>query len=934
MKALHTVFCVLYLAILHSITMAQPATGTIRGRVISGESGVYLEGALVTVKGTPAPVYTDRQGEFLLLNVAVGERLVSVSYTGLESRNATVSVPANDSARVEIVLSPSVYQMANYEITAVREGNALAITQQRAADNVKHIVSPDAAGNMAEGNVADLLQRLPGIVVNYSAADPAEVSIRGVSAELTSVTMDGANIAGAASTTARTFAFTVLTNYQLLESVEITKAATPEMDAAAIGGSVNLRTKNPFRSKVQQRLELQLGGNIETISSLSARLQPTMSGSFMKIFGSKRKVGLTLSGNYTPYFHVQDQVSVAFQPTLATPAYLTSFGFVDGPKITYRYSGGVRLDYELSEDSTAFINTNFGYARAELNNRVFTLSTRAEVANLVNGQFVGRGTVLPNYTEQITEARATPDSTVTFGGNNNWVTSASYLVQSGARHKFDTLEIDYNASFSTAHREQDRNGGRGNISASLKGVGWRVDRTRSVHFPQWDVTEGPDYMNLDNYSDLRYTQGLSVNNDEIWGAQLDVKKTLSSRFPVQLKSGLRYNNQRRDFNSAVAVYTYVGADGVIGMNPATGRNDDRLGRFAEADYRRDPTVGGYRSPNWISVNEVGSYFPAHTAEFRRELYTETRDTLRANREAEEGIAAGYVQGRIVFGPLSVLTGVRTERTDVSGEGAIQGPLLNTIVDPKTGATRKETVTEANQRISGETSAQRTARLAAETARRSADPAGAAVEEWGARRAAKGSYQQYFPSVHCRYEPLRNLILRASWSTGIGRPNFTNLMPNDTVNYTSETVTASNPNLKPQLADSYDLAAEYYFEPVGALTAAWFRKDIRDFIFSSSGGIIPTGPNNGFNGLYEGFNLATTLNGGSAKITGFEFAYQQQLRFLPGPLKGLGLSATYTELKTEGNYGEGQVRSTESIAGFVPRFINLGLTYPTGGHPFA
>jgi outer membrane receptor protein involved in Fe transport len=70
-----------------------------------------------------------------------------------------------------------------------------------------------------------------------------------------------------------------------------------------------------------------------------------------------------------------------------------------------------------------------------------------------------------------------------------------------------------------------------------------------------------------------------------------------------------------------------------------------------------------------------------------------------------------------------------------------------------------------------------------------------------------------------------------------------------------------------------------------------------------------------------------LNGGYAKIDGFEFNYAQQLTFLPGWARGLGVSMNYTTLKTEGNYGApGAVVTTSSLAGFLPKTGNIGLSY--------
>jgi TonB-dependent receptor len=895
-------------------TGAQPAPGAIRGSVSNADSKLYLESALVTLPSLLRSTFTDRQGTFHLGGLPPGEHVLRVTYTGLAAQDVTVRVPSGGSASVEVELREMIHQMAAFEVNAEKQGNALAISQQRAADNVKNIVAADAFGSAGEGNVADLLQRLPGITVSYTSADPDQVSIRGVSPELSTVTIDGAPVSNAVAGTARTFRFTITSNISMLESVEVTKALTPDMDASSIGGAINLRSKSPFQSKVTSAYEFQLGGNIETRSEAAKRLNPTVSGSLTRVFGTKRRIGLTLAANYTPYFQIQDQVGLTYFATLASPTYVTRFFFNDGPKITYRYSGSGRLDFEVAKNWTVYGSATANIYRAELANKVRDFTTTAAA-------------VLPGYTETVTEAGVSPNSATSYSLNNSVVAATSLLFQAGGRNTLDSLALDYDFSYSPGRQRVENTGETANLTMNLTGVGWRLDRATGSQYPTIRYTGGPDPQNLDNYGNVRLTTGSNFTWDTVWSARGNVRKTFATRWPVELKAGGVFKTQEREYNNKPAVYLYLGQDRVAGRNPATGVNDDQLSRFAETDYRRDPSTGGYPMPVWPDAGKFSARLASAPEEFVPDTYANLRTRLQSLRNAREEIGAGYLQGKVGLGKFSLLGGVRVETTDVRGTGPVQGPLLNTITDPSSGQLRRETVNEALARIRAETPAQRTARTAAETARRNADPVGAALEEWGAiRRTNTSNYTELFPSIHGRYAFTRNLITRASWATGIGRPNFTSIMPLETANYTNSTVSASNPDLKPQYAKNIDLTLEYYFEPVGMLSAGVFRKDLTDFIYSDSGGIVPTGPGNGFNGLYEGFTLTTSKNGGSARIEGYELAYQQQFTFLPGYLRGLGMFANYTRLTTEGDYGSTTPRTTASVPGFVPKSANLGLSY--------
>ncbi len=153
-------------------------------------------------------------------------------------------------------------------------------------------------------------------------------------------------------------------------------------------------------------------------------------------------------------------------------------------------------------------------------------------------------------------------------------------------------------------------------------------------------------------------------------------------------------------------------------------------------------------------------------------------------------------------------------------------------------------------------------------------------------------------------------------------NFT-----DNIAGTAQTLTVNNPSLLPQSAKNWDASLEYYFEPVGSLSVGFFHKTIRDFIVTGiNGGTIGTGTDNGYAGEYGGFTRLSIANAGTAFVQGWEFSYQQQLTFLPGPFRGLAVAANYTLLDTHGNFGGTAYLATGQVAGFIPRTANLSLAW--------
>jgi TonB-dependent receptor len=209
----------------------------------------------------------------------------------------------------------------------------------------------------------------------------------------------------------------------------------------------------------------------------------------------------------------------------------------------------------------------------------------------------------------------------------------------------------------------------------------------------------------------------------------------------------------------------------------------------------------------------------------------------------------------------------------------------------------------------------------------ADPIGAADLDYAPRMHLTGKYGQNFPSIHLWKDITPNLKLRGSWTTSFGRPSLANALPSLSINESAQTVTIGNPALLPQRAKNWDFSTEYYFEPAGSFSVGWFHKTINDFILSNQEtGIVPTGPDNGFAGDYSGFKILRNINAGTAIAQGYEFAYQQQFRFLPGFLRGTRLNANYTVINAHGDFGGTTYLSGTQINSFIPRTGNVGLSW--------
>jgi TonB-dependent receptor len=196
-------------------------------------------------------------------------------------------------------------------------------------------------------------------------------------------------------------------------------------------------------------------------------------------------------------------------------------------------------------------------------------------------------------------------------------------------------------------------------------------------------------------------------------------------------------------------------------------------------------------------------------------------------------------------------------------------------------------------------------------------------------AGSGKYRDFFPSLHFKYNFTRGLMGRLSYSTGIGRPNFGQIIPTTAIDNDRLTITANNPDLEPQFSKNYDAALEYYFEPAGLVSIGVFEKNLRNFIYRANVGTIDSG--NEFGEGYSGYTLTTDRNGGSATIQGLEFSYSQQFSSLGGLWRGFGTFINMTWLRTEGDYGmPGENITGAKLPLFTPRTGNVGISYIAHG----
>ena len=876
---------------------AAQSAGTITGSISNSATRNLLEGAKVEVTALGLSALTDNTGRYVFTGVPAGTHELSVSYIGLDPSTAMITVGAGQRAVRDFELSSSVYRLDAFKVTGEREGDALAITAQRNASNVKNIVAMDSFGNLPNMSAGEVVMRLPGI-----AGSPTEeglnyqFNVRGMAPGLNTVTVDGGLMASIG--TSRAFELQSISG-TMFEQLELIKGHTPDKTADSLGGTINMKTRSPLNMKEKRRVSYSATMRLAPSFTEQVprreehRAHPLLTLAYQEVFsvlGGERNLGIAANLFYSENAVGQFRVVHQYQNTanLTDPAYLWSYQSREGYNNRKQRSVNVKTDYRHSFSSkfslNLTLNDNIERFRRTDNATAFT-GNATTVPSATSG-------VIPGSTDKVTQVRQVPAAQldVVNNGPNSFVVE-TYIIDFGAEHEYGALQVDYNLGFSRNHQQSGLlpNGGQTALTNRISNIGWTIDRTQSDVYPRFVQTAGADITNPANYRPI--ANGLvktsSEQPQEVPQARANLRYKLPVSVPTTFKTGVAWREQSVDLANYSRRWSYIGTTGLAADPRARPYNNIKTGlnlpRWQTSDHFTDGSAGKT---------------PTVPAAWQEDLYFFESNKFSGNRRASEEVTAGYLmaQGSLGregwLGRTGYLTGVRTEKTDTESDGwVLVRPTLRTTI-----------------------------------AQQQSDPAGSAGRDY-IPRVTKGSYTKSFPSAHLTHDLTRNLKARLSWSTSFGRPGLNNLLPAETANESAQTVTINNPALLPQTAKNWDFTLEYYFEPVGNLSVGWFKKTIKDYILTGTdAGIIPTGTDNGYNGEYGNYTRFTSSNAGQAEVTGWEFSYQQQFTFLPGLLKGLSGSANYTVLDTSGDFGGTVTRKKDQVPGFIPQAGNLSLSW--------
>jgi TonB-dependent receptor len=626
-----SVACLLGIFSLAVVAHAQStAGGSIRGVVTNEATRAFIEGATVTLDATPVrTTVTDSQGSFFLGGIAPGAFRIRVESAGSNPAELPVTIAAGATQTLAIAMKSDIVSLQPVMVTAQAEGQAQSLNLQKAAENIRNVVSEDALANSRLGEVGEALQSIPGVYLEASTHQPARAFVRGLASEFNSVTFDGVRIGTWQGTRdAQVGGFPA----ENLSRVEVMKSVTPDQEGDSIGGSINLVSKRAFDLRERQ-LRLNLGGSY---NNQQQNWDKQVGLDYGDRFGAEQRLGVFSSINYYRTDRAYHNSAQAYQVSAADVYNISTNTLLDRIEKgswKLKYTGSV--DYKLS-DATVF------------SVRGLYSADRRYLADY-------RAIYRPGARTNITPDSATANNgRIDVDRQYREPETVNYQVSLNLEHTRDLWKLDGTAGFTRITNTYSETM---TPLMGFNGVNLAYDRSHR-NFPRWTITNGIDITDPARLalSTITRNQFDSANNG--WNLSANAKRDLINLpFKASIKTGVRarLGYWQQDVADQ-GTWNYTG--------PLTAA---QLTKYYVNDRFLRQSGGRVRMPTvFPDINKFIDAFHNRRAEFTRQDNASDLLLARSKKGFEENIYATYLMGTGHFGRLTAIAGARLEQTDFKG----------------------------------------------------------------------------------------------------------------------------------------------------------------------------------------------------------------------------------------------------------------------------
>jgi len=880
-----TVACAVVLpqvAVADTVVAQSPVgTGAVRGRVFDTVSGEYIRNAEVRVAGTNIVAYTEDSGLFRLGGVPEGSTTLIVRYAGLQDARADVTVVAGQTATADIQLTAlpfagaeGVASVDEVVVTAARGGQAKALMERRVAMNAKNVVPADNFGALTMGDVGEFMKSMPGLSLDYTEVDATAVRIGGLPPKYSTFTMDGARMATATSNnnSGRQNSFEQM-SITGIDMIELNHTLLASMDADSPGGSINLRSRYAFQLPERQ-IRFQLGGVATSNASLSRHYMPD-DKKHSSIFPSAQfsyadtyldgRLGLAFSASHNANYVQQDRIQTdwSYLPDGRVVPYQVMWR--PGPKLTSRTAANMALDYQFTDQLVFSLRSNYSFYDVEYFNQYTYL----------NFGTANRSYATPESTGTRIEVNPDGKNTRLYTGySHRYAGTPTYLIAPKLEYKGETWEAVLRASLSGAEfnfRDTSK-GFFQRTDTQLTGIGFLMERD-STRSNAWYLTQtagrpwgDPSSFNrdMDIGNNIRTAESDAVN--EMMSLNFDVKKRLNlGNVQYTLMAGLGGRSNDWSTNEGSwQQFQYVGPNGdLTQMSPEAGILATQKYRFEIIGF----DAGNMNTQGWRADSNYGMYdiYAEHPEYFVADEVGNLKRRLDNNKRVQEDITSAYLEANADAGRARFNLGLRYENTETAARVAVIRPVKEVTDAGLSVSTVEGLMYQYNN---------------------------------GTYQDRKGQYDDWFWSGGAKFDFTDRLVGQASFSQSILRPDYGNLGGVVSVNDETMIVNVPNPELRPERSTKYYLSLQYYLPASGLIGLSAYQLDMDDMQVT---GMTVNPEDVGFDpNEYAGYTFRSAQNlPGTSTNRGYVAEYNQQLNFLPGAWKGLGVNASITYLDPDG-----------------------------------
>ena len=886
------------------------APGSVQGRVLNPATGEYVRNAQVRLQGTDTVAVSEEGGYYHLTGVPAGTVTLNVTYTGYSPASGTVTVLPGQTATCDFELATSLsaaapgetIKLSQFVVSGEREGNAKAIMQQRNSMDITDSVSSDVYGDFAVDNAGEFLKHLPGVELDLVLGEVRTVRLNGLDSEYTNVTLDGATMSSAdanagVASNARAFSFEQV-SLSSMESIDVSYTVSADVDANSPAGTINFRSRHAYDRK-GRRLSVQtslsaFSPNFNFDKSYGpddrpfVKIRPNENVTYSDSFLNNR-LGISLNVSDTMSYSEYSALTTGYNttPTATDPraAVVSTLNFASDPRTNHKSTVNLTTDFKATPRLSLSLGLFYNYA--DLNNPQRAVAFNLGARSTVQGDGL------------LSVKTTSPTATVISTNNAATKQGQTLTALPSFEYRLGNLSIDgkFGASDSVSWYAPLRHLGRilKGGSQTLTGLNLTAQRSSELS-TDWNIvqTAGPDISNGANYTNpAMATDDGRYAESQDYSGEVNVTLRTTKFLPVTWKAGVKSHLSVRDFknDSESKLYTINGFGTTGAWANFRSPLEFNIGGTDNGAHLQSLSGGTIFVPDNV---RMGAYFLEHPENFTHTMTaTNFYNAYVANtRHYEETIDAAYVMATASLGHLTARAGLRGE----------------------------ETSTDSLQ-FNPRTPAEMAAAGFKETAGQATTIDGIAYQYFSQPQIHRtGRYDSYFPSASLKYQILQNLYAQFGFSSTIRRPTYSQVtgvwLINDTA--TPPTVTAPNPNLKPETSRNLSARIAYYFEPVGSLAINFRQNTVDNLLISNR----LTADEFGYTGPLDlsNYEFITTTQSDTTKVLrGMSVEYRQSLSFLPQPLKGLGISASYTR-----SY------ANLPLSGVVPHSVQAGLNYSYRG----